>query len=56
MGDFSRSGGRVPRDPEVEAEHRTEMADAVRRDREAAKAMGGRDRPRRPWWKLWAKR
>jgi hypothetical protein len=55
MGEFSRSsGGRLPNDPDMLAEHQHEVRDEIERSHEAAEAANAirRGRPR-PWWAFW---
>jgi hypothetical protein len=55
MGEFSRSsGGRLPNDPEMQAEHQHEVGDEIERSREASEATrGNRPARPRPWWAIW---
>jgi hypothetical protein len=55
VSDFGWSaGGQVPHEEASTREHFDQVGDAVRHEREADRAS--RDRPKRPWWKFWAKR
>jgi hypothetical protein len=58
MGEFSRSsGGRLPNDPEMQAEHQHEVRDEVERSHEALEAARGNRAARpRPWWAFWRPR
>jgi hypothetical protein len=55
MGEFSRSsGGRLPNDPEMQAEHQHEVRDEIERSNEASVAARGNRAARpRQWWAFW---
>jgi hypothetical protein len=55
MGEFSRSnGGRLPNDPEMQAEHQHEVRDEIEHSHEAAEAaLASRAAQPRPWWAFW---
>lgn len=55
MGEFSRSsGGRLPNDPDMQAEHQHEVRDEIERSREASEATRENRQVRpRPWWAFW---
>jgi hypothetical protein len=55
MGEFGRSArGRLPEDEASVREHFHQVGDAVRHEREADRVA--KQRPKRPWWRFWAKR
>jgi hypothetical protein len=58
MSEFSAYGsGRMPHDPEVQAEHQNEVRDEVERSLEASEAARGNEVARpRPWWAFWRPR
>jgi hypothetical protein len=58
MGEFSRSsGGRLPNDPAMQAEHQNEVRDEVERSHQASEAARGNEVARpRPWWAFWRPR
>ncbi|MEP7033358.1 MAG: hypothetical protein ABI879_05180 [Actinomycetota bacterium] len=58
MGEFSRSsGGRLPNDPKMQAEHQHEVRDEIERSLEASEAARGNRAARpRPWWAFWRPR
>jgi hypothetical protein len=58
MSEFSAYGsGRMPHDPEVQAEHQHEVRNEIERSLEASEAARGNRAARpRPWWAFWRPR
>ena len=55
MSEFGRSaGGQLPRDEASTRAHFDQVGDAVRHEREADRVAD--DRPKRSWWRFWARR
>ncbi|HET9248953.1 MAG TPA: hypothetical protein VFP13_03305 [Actinomycetota bacterium] len=54
MSEFGRSGGQLPHDEASTREHFKEMEEDLHHEREGERAA--EKHPRRPWWRLWAKR
>jgi hypothetical protein len=55
VGEFSRSGGPVPRPigGDLQHEHEAELRENAEREHTAEQAAA---RDHRPWWKFWARR
>ena len=56
MSEWGRAGGPLPNNPDVQREHQREMRDAIEHERLGEPEQLRSGRPRRRWWRFWARR